>query len=297
MRMLVVMSYLFFLTATDSFALQSDSNSSTTTDSGYINIEGGKLWYEIAGEGGNIVLLHDGLIHREVWDDVFLVLARNHRVLRYDRRGYGKSSSPQVPFSNVNDLDQLLVQLEIEKAIILGMSSGGGIAIDFTLEYPEKVTALVLVGAVVSGYGYSSHMLTRGGRISSVAELLSDPQRFMKYIAMEDPYEIHSDHIKAKEKCLALLEANPQNVNMDKGRFQKPPARPAIQYLSEIKIPTLILVGEYDIPDVHAHAGAINAGIANSKRDVIPQSGHLIPLEQPALFNDAVNKFLNDLSN
>ena len=65
--------------------------------------------------------------------------------------------------------------------------------------------------------------------------------------------------------------------------------------LSEIKVPAHILVGDYDIPDVHAHAGVINAGIANSKREIIPKSGNLIPIEQPALFNDAIMNFLNKL--
>ena len=72
-----------------------------------------------------------------------------------------------------------------------------------------------------------------------------------------------------------------------------PAGKVAIRFLSEIKVPALILVGEYDIPDVHAHAGVINAGIANSKREIIPLSGHLTPIEQPALFNEAIIAFLN----
>jgi pimeloyl-ACP methyl ester carboxylesterase len=75
----------------------------------------------------------------------------------------------------------------------------------------------------------------------------------------------------------------------------QPPIKVAVRSLSEIKVPALILVGEYDIPDVHAHAGVINAGIANSKREIIPRSGHLIPIEQPAIFNEAVMNFLNKL--
>lgn len=77
--------------------------------------------------------------------------------------------------------------------------------------------------------------------------------------------------------------------------LKTPEERPAVLRLNEIKIPVLILVGEFDIPDVHAHAGAINAGIAHSKRDIIQESGHLIPIEQPYLFNNSVLKFLEDL--
>ena len=284
--------YLFLITASNLFSQKFNDHSSSKIDSGYINVNGGKLFYEVAGEGEHIVLLHDGTIHREVWNDQFPVLAKNFRVVRYDRRGYGKSSNPQAPFSNIEDLNQLFTQLQLDKAIIFGMSAGGGLAIDFTLKYPEKVNALVLVGAVVSGYGYTTHMLTRGGRVKSFAELFSNLQKVIKYIGWEDPYTIYPENIKAKKKCLQLLEANTINVNTDKYTFLKPPDRLAAKFLSEIKIPTLVLVGEYDIPDVHAHSGVIEFGISNAKREIISNSGHLIPLEQPDVFNATVLKFL-----
>jgi tetratricopeptide (TPR) repeat protein len=75
----------------------------------------------------------------------------------------------------------------------------------------------------------------------------------------------------------------------------KPAERPAARFLSEIKVPTLVLVGEYDIPDVHAHAGVIEFGISNAKREIIMKSGHLIPLEQPEAFNESVLKFLKNM--
>ena len=74
-----------------------------------------------------------------------------------------------------------------------------------------------------------------------------------------------------------------------------PPERPALNHLSEIKVPTLILVGEYDMPDIQANAGVIEVGIPNAKRDIIYKSGHLIPFDQPEAFNAAVFKFLNGI--
>jgi pimeloyl-ACP methyl ester carboxylesterase len=290
MKRAICLFCLLVLGAQGLFSQKSDGGFSVAADSGYIRVDGEKLYYEIAGKGGDIVLLHDGLIHHEIWDDQFPVLAKDFRVVRYDRRGYGKSSNPQVPFSNIEDLNQLFIQLKIDKAIVFGMSAGGGLAIDFALKYPEKVTALVLVGAVVSGYGYSSHMLTRGGRVS-LPELLSDPQKLIKYFGWEDPYEMFSENTRAREKCLRMLEANPMNVNQDKFKFLKPRDRAAVKFLSEIKVPTLVLVGEYDIPDVHAHSGVIESGIPDAKREIILKAGHLVPLEQPVMFNTAVLSF------
>ena len=92
-----------------------------------------------------------------------------------------------------------------------------------------------------------------------------------------------------------MLKANPQNIKGALAYFVKPPERQSYKFLNEIKVPTLVLVGEFDIPDVHAHSGVIEAGIPNAKREIISNSGHLIPLEQPGAFNESVLKFLNSL--
>jgi 3-oxoadipate enol-lactonase len=291
MKIKTLIFCLFFSLFSNLFSQTMD----VKTDSGYIQVDSGKLFYEAAGKGENIVLIHDGVVHREVWDAQFPVFAKNYRVIRYDRRGFGKSPNPSAPFSNIDDLNQLFIQLKLEKAVIFGMSSGGGLAIDFALKYPDKVKALVLVGAVVGGYGYTSHMFTRGGHAKNLAEILADPQKTIEYFAREDPYEIYKENVKAKEKFLKLLEANPINLSNEKSTYLKRPDVIAVKHLGEIKVPALILTGEFDIPDVHAHAGVIEFGIPNARREIIYNSGHLIPLEQPDAFNEASLKFLGNV--
>jgi 3-oxoadipate enol-lactonase len=283
---------VLLLFASSVFSQRSNDGAPLAVDSGYVQVDGGRLFYEIAGQGDYIVLLHDGILHSAVWDAQFPVLAKRYRVVRYDRRGFGKSSAPQAPFSHIDDLNRLFTDLKIDKAILFGMSAGGGIALDYTLKYPEKVRALVLVGAVVTGYGYSTHFLTRGGHISSIDEYLK-PGKFIRYFGWEDPYEIYPENTTAKERFYGLLKANPQNLIGASAQFVKPAERLSYKFLSEIKVRTLVLVGEFDIPDVHAHAGVIEAGIPHAKREIISKSGHLIPLEQPEAFNATVLKFLD----
>ena len=281
--------YLIVSVCINSLSQNSENLNSAMSDTGYILVDGGKLFYESAGKGKNIVLLHDGMVNNKIWDEQFPLLSKTYRVVRYDRRGYGKSSDPETKFSNISDLNQLFIQLKIDEAIIFGMSSGGRLSIDFTLTYPEKVRGLVLVGAVVSGFGYTSHMNTRGGHFDP--QKMTDPVKVNEYFIKDDPYEIYSENTAAKEKVMKLLPFFARQNSVP----TQPAAKVAVRSLSEIKVPALILVGEYDIPDVHAHAGVINAGIANSKREIIPRSGHLIPIEQPALFNEAIIAFLNKL--
>lgn len=261
-------------------------------DSEYLEVPDGKLFYEVAGDGDWIVLVHDGNLHSVTWDEQFPVFSKNYKVVRYDRRGYGKSWYPDKPYSNIEDLAEVFRQLNIDKATVMGMSAGGGLAIDFALEYPDSVTGLVLVGAVVSGYGYSDHMRTRGGNLSP--EVLSDPAKLADYMCLRDPYTFYEGNKDAKERGYAYLMSSLQNYRMDKFRLLKGPKRPALPNLKEIKVPALIIVGEYDIPDCHAHAGAMESGIAGSERVIINKAGHIVPLEQPAVFNEIALRFLHE---
>jgi tetratricopeptide (TPR) repeat protein len=169
------------------------------------------------------------------------------------------------------------------------MSSGGGSVIDFTLKYPEKVISIILVGAVVGGYGYTSHMTYRGGHLKSPSDM-ADPVKAASYFVWEDPYEIYSENIAAKQNVSEILKRNmhrPFNP-----QYYIPPDRIATCFLGEIKVPALVLVGEHDIPDVHSYAGVIQYGISGARREVILNSGHLVPVEQPEEFNRAAFRFL-----
>ena len=258
--------------------------------SGTIEVPGGSLFYEVRGKGEALVLIHDGLVHRETWNEQFEPFSRGFRVVRYDRRGYGRSPAPTAPYSNVEDLRAVLDYLRIDEACLAGMSAGGRLAVDFTLAYPQRVKALVLVGAVVSGFGYSDHFLTRGGRLN--AQDYASPESLRKFFAETDPYTIAPQNHEARATLRRLLEANPRSLDFSLDRFSLPPARPALPALDEVKVPTLIVVGDQDIPDVHAHAGALQAGIAGSQRVILANAGHLVPMEQPATFNELVMRFL-----
>jgi pimeloyl-ACP methyl ester carboxylesterase len=261
-------------------------------ESGYIEVDEGRLYYERTGAGVPIVLIHDGLVHHEIWDGQLLEFAKEYDVVRYDRRGYGKSPDPESTYSNVRDLCQLMDALNIENAHLIGMSSGGGLVIDFALEHPSKVRSMVLVGAVVRGFGYTNHFFTRGGRFS--LDFYSNPDNIRTFFCQEDPYEIAPDNTAARERLKKLLNDYPHNADFKKHHLGVKPDVVAITKLSDLKTAALIVVGEHDIPDVHAHAGAIDAGISMAQRGIVMDAGHLVPMEQPEAFNELVLDFLGD---
>ena len=247
----------------------------------------GKIWYEVKGEGPPLVLLHDGLAPSGTWDGQMAAFSRVFRTVRYDRRGYGRSEAATEAFSDLDDLHTLMEALKIERAVLVGCSNGAKLAVDYALAHPERVASLVLVGPVVSGLPYSVHFERRG--IENFLPMFRDKSADGLIEAwVRDPYILDPSSTKAREHLRELLKGSP-NPLVNRGAPKSREAeRPAVGRLSEIKVPTLILVGASDIPDVHAHAGALEAGIQGSRREVIRGAGHLIQLEQPDLFNETV---------
>jgi len=261
-----------------------------SVQTGFINVEGGKLYYEKAGQGETVVFLHDGLVHCETWDEQFTYFAKYFQVIRYDRRGYGRSELPVAAYSNIDDLHQLFEQLEISSAHLMGCSAGSRLAIDFTLAYPKMVKSLVLIGPVVSGYGFSEHFFTRGGYFNLVD--LNDVDAAINYWTGVDPYTTAVTNTAVRTHLRELLGNNRQNFNPDNYTFIKENNPSAKDRLAEIKVPTIALVGEFDQPDVHAHSGIISGGVVGARRVIINGAGHLVHMEQPKIFNRQVRQFL-----
>src|SRR5215813_1204455 len=264
----------------------------STPDSGYVEVTDGRIFYESKGQGPAIVMIHDGLLHRETWNGQFGPFAENHRVIRWDRRGYGKSDIPKAPYSDVDDLYRLMKALKVDRATLIGCSAGGLLAIDFALDHPDMVSGLVLVGPIVSGFEFTQHFATRGNL--GIPGNDAPVEQKIEYWTTKDAWILARDNIVAKKKMKSHLSANPQNLTGSR-QFARWPEKPALSRLSLIKVPTLIVAGESDIPDVHAHIGAIQAGISGSKRVVLTNSGHLPHIEVPEVFNRTVLAFLDTI--
>lgn len=255
---------------------------------GYLEIGGAKIYYEECGAGPNVVLLHDGLLHAVTWDESWPALCAKFHVVRYDRRGYGRSDQPKAKFSPTEDLQQVMTHVNMKRAVIAGNSSGGALAIDFALTHPESVDGLFLIGPVVHGMGSTQHFAERGER--NQAPLKQGDSKAAALNWSNDAYLIANGHDAARKKFYETLVPYPHNLTYD-GQFEIRPA-PAIHHLGEIHVPTFILVGEFDIPDVHAHCGAIEAGIPGAQRDILKGDGHLIQLEDPQAFTERLTRFV-----
>jgi len=269
--------------------------------SGFAPIHNGSLYYEVAGSGQTILLIHAGVADCTMWDAQFNLFSQNYRVIRYDMRGFGKSRTETTEFSNRQDIIDLFNHLEVEKACVTGISRGGQIAIDFTLEHPECVFALVAVAAGVSGYNYQpieSENATHEIEIFNHMDELWEKNAFDELADLEvhvwadgpsQPVGRAASHIH--DYLRKIVRAN---YTRQDGQVTPQPLSPlAAGRLSEIHIPTLILVGEYDEIATLEIADMLEKEIPGARKMVFPGTAHMIPLEQPAKFNEVVLEFLN----
>jgi len=252
-------------------------------------VDGGDaLFCEVTGNGPPLVLTHDAFLHRESWDGQFVSLSGSYRIVRWDRRGYGQSDEPRAPYASDQDLARVIGELTEPPAILMGCSNGGLLSLLCALRYPELVAALVLVGPIVSGLSFTGHLTSRGGRRPSGDLTVAEE---IEYWSSTDPWFIARANTGARERLRALLTANPNNLS-PKDHLERAFESPALPLLGQIAVPTLIIAGEEDIADVHAHCGAIEAAIPGARRLILPGSGHLPHFEVPGEFNTAVLGFL-----
>ena len=129
------------------------------TKSGFVEVDGARLYYEETGDGEPLVLIHGGLLDLTMWDDLVTEFADEYRVLRFDMRGHGRTESPPVSFSYLADLESLLEKLSVGKAAFVGLSMGCGPVWHLVLERPERVSRVVMVSPGFEGGGPPSKEL------------------------------------------------------------------------------------------------------------------------------------------
>ena len=247
-----------------------------------LEIDDVKIHYQARGSGASIVLLHDGLFSSTIWDNQFEELARNYRVIRYDRRGFGKSGISKSSFQDHEDLKRLLSHLKIERVTLVGSSAGGAVALDFALAYPDAVERIVLIGTTVSGYKFSDAFNQRLQK-NNMPFIQRQDIDATAQCWFDDPYlaptlQKRPDSESIKRYFAKELHHIPSLVIALKSR--RPP-EPAVERLASIKAPVLILTGKKDFPDLHTIADLIEAKVSTAQKKTIGGVGHLIGWKAP----------------
>lgn len=268
------------------------------TKTGFAPINGAQIYYEVTGAGRPLIMLHAGVADGRLWDDQFATFAQTYRTIRYDLRGFGRSAMPAGQFSHHADLAGLLDFLQVARAIVVGISFGGKVAIDFALAYPQRVVALVLGAPTVGGTQPSRRIIqfweaeetaVEQGDLATAVEL---NLRLWVDGPLRQPGEVNPT---VRQKVGQMQrEIFQMDIPEDVEELRLAPA--ANGRLTEIAVPTLVLVGDLDLPEKVEQAAWLAEQIPNAQQAVIPGVAHMLNMEKPSLFNQLVLDFLDGKS-
>lgn len=273
-----------------------------------------QLSYEEAGVGPAVVFVHAGIADLRMWDHQFAELSRTHRVVRYDWRGCGGSADHEGPIPHHQDLLALLDALDIEEATLVGASFGGAYAVDAALAAPDRVNALALVCPGMSGHEWSEVFVREARKMllaavpherligyqegnadpapADVAAMAEAQAGFMVLGPGRSPEDLSP---QAWDLTLLMLResfarrwASPANENLW-------PQRPAKGRLHEIDVPTLVVKGLSEVPQVQEVADLYARDIRGARLLEMPETGHLPSVERPGELTAALTGFLKEL--
>jgi len=258
------------------------------------DIGGTQFYYETSGSGHPLLFIHAGIADSRMWDEQFEFFALHFRVIRYDLRGFGKTPMVAGSFSHVQDLYELVKYLGIEKVCLIGCSIGGRTALDFTLEHPDRVSGLVLVASALSGYRYAGDPPKQYAEIEE-ADQRGDWARVNELelqVWVDGPQRTPDQVDQQVRGKVREMNAIALSTPSDLGQEQR--SEPgAAGRLAEVHVPTLVIVGDLDQPDVQSVADTLAREIVGAHKVIMQGTAHVPNMEQPDEFNRVVFDFLN----
>ena len=258
-----------------------------------MRINGARIHYEREGKGPPIVFLHAGVADLRMWKPQVAAFAKRFDVIRLDQRGFGDSELPPKEWSPVADLLSLMDLLSVESAHLVGCSMGGALAIDFALEHQDRIAKLVLVASAIGGFTFRpehAHVFAEASAARKAGDLETLNEAMLD-LFLDGP-ERPRGYVKEPLRKL-FLDMNGRALRVD---FDKAPTKDpdplAVRRLHEIDAPTLVVVGDKDVPTVLEAADLLMNSIPDVRKAVINDAAHLPNLEHPQEFNRVVLDFL-----
>jgi 3-oxoadipate enol-lactonase len=259
-------------------------------------------YYDEVGTGEPVVLLHAAVADSRQWDVQVPAFARRYRVIRYDMQGFGQTPAASSPLTRADELLALMDQLAIPKAHLVGVSNGGSAALDFSVQHPDRVGALVLVAPGISGL----RLADIGGDEAIFEFDAAQEEREQAAVAAGDFASATDVSLQtwlagygrqladmSPSIVTPIREITQHAIRRGVGRAPAPEISPgAAHRLQSVSAPTLFIIGEYDLPNVRAMTEFAARNIAGAQVVEFANAAHWLNVEYPTRFNQVVLDFL-----
>jgi pimeloyl-ACP methyl ester carboxylesterase len=255
------------------------------------------LYVEQAGHGSPVVLVHEGIADSRMWEPQWAAYAERFRLVRFDLRGFGQSPPAVGTFSLSGDLVELLDGLGLGPAAVIGMSLGGAVTMETTIARPDLVSTLVLVGPGLRGFEMNDETKAGWAEEEAALERGDDDEAVEVNLRMwvDGPSRSPDQVDPEMRRKIGEMQRRAIDIWRESGE-EDGDHQPLVEdwgdRLGEISVPTLILVGEFDRPEMHAIADRLEAEIPNTRRETIAGAAHVPNMERPEEFDRLVLEFL-----
>lgn len=258
---------------------------------GFAEVNGGRLYYEMAGEGEAILFIHGLFQDSRLWDEQFRTFSKSHRVIRFDARGFGNTEINDDPFANYDDIKALLDYLKVDRVDVVGLSMGAHLAAELAVVYPELVKSLVLCSFKLANTEESAELQQCKKEIWQ-AFFAKDIDRCVELNV--DKWLKGSGSLDRISNENIALYRTMLELNLNKPMIERKPifVQNINERLGEIQAKTLILYGEYDYPDYSTGAELLEQAIQYSQKIAFQHSAHMLNLSEPDYFNSVLQEFL-----
>ena len=251
---------------------------------------------EQAGSGSPVVLLHEGIADSRMWAPQWELYSKRFRVVRYDMRGFGQSPPAVGTYSLSGDLVALLDGLELGPAAVIGMSIGGAVAMEATIARPDLVSKLVLVAPGLRGFEMNDETKAGWAEEEAALERGDDDEAVEISLRMwvDGPSRSPDQVDPELRRTIGVMQR--RAIDVWRTAAEEGEHRPLVEdwgeRFGEISVPTLILVGELDRPEMREIAERLEAGIPHARRETIAGTAHVPNMERPQEFDRLVLEFL-----
>lgn len=262
---------------------------------GSVAVGDSRIYHEVAGTGTSVVFIHGWANDARAWDDQFDVFAKAFRAIRYDRRGFGRSTAVPDLTADPMDLKVLLDSLGVSTAHLVGHSAGARLALAFALAFPERVRGLVLYSSgPPSGFAMSPEEAAGLASMPAIAGR-HGLDSLGKFVMAMPAFHVPTERADVRRRIAAIWSAySGRDLLEDYPLFGRT-ALASVDQLASVNAPTLIVVGDSDGALFHRIADTLAVRISGARRVTLPGGGHVVHMLQPARFNDAVVAFLAEV--